>query len=76
MNEYFMCSDDIFRLEVAEWAAGLAIDQATTSEQVERLRLFRILIRAEIDQFFEEGWETIVYWLEKSGFRWDEIGSE
>lgn len=76
MNEYFNCSDDIFRLEAAEWAAGLAIEQASTAAEVERLRLFRILIQAEIGQFFEESWEAIVYWLEKSGFRLDEIESE
>lgn len=68
MNEDFVCSDDLFRLEVAEWAAGLAIEQAETPEAIQQLHRFRILIRAEIDQFFEENWEAIVYWLEESGF--------
>lgn len=68
MNEEFCCSDDLFRLETAEWAASLALEQASSLSEINRLRWFRILIRAEIDQFYEENWDGIVYWLTADGF--------
>lgn len=76
MNEEFCCSDDLFRLETAEWAAGLALEQAETEEEIWRLRRFRLLIQVEIDQFYEENWDGIVYWLETAGFDPGNVDSE